>query len=1064
MSSRSTLFAAILVATLLFPTLGLAQVGTTEAQLNGTVVDQSGGSVSKATIALRNVDTNRVNTVTSNDTGYYIFTNILPGRYELTVTFTGFGKYTQTGIDLRVGQIATIDVSLTVAATGQQVVVNTEAPVIEPTRTEVSQVINDQQINNLPISGRLFTDFALLSPGVATGRTSLQSTFTDPSTTRISFGGQRDLNNMVTVDGADNINTSTGSQRATPSQEVVSEFRVVNNGYSTEYGRSLGGIVNIITKSGGNDFHGNIYDYFQNNALDDRSPLQPAPQADVLRENQYGATIGGPIQKDRTFFFMNYEAQRRAQSPTYPGVFFAPVDPGVASLFPAGTNNLEAVNIVKQSFGLPAENLNLLQASDIDNGFVKVDHEFNSANRLSLRYSAQDARDTNMLVGSTLDGGGIGAPSSGHNGYLRDQAVVGTLTTNLTPNLVNSLLGQYARRNYGFPGTTGQPNLDVPNLLLFGHNFGAFDRYNETRLEFADTVALLKGKHYFKFGADTNYLRNFVIWPGFTPSRDIFPSLDDLESSAQGGWGSTPCQPPLTGLMAPCIAAFFWGAPIGPGPFNPNMASPSVPTTWQNAYLPSEQPNFDISIHHGEYGFFAQDQYRLTPKVTINLGLRWDFESGLGFYVKPDYNSFSPRFGIAYSPNPKTVIRTGFGIFYDTYSLTFFFVAGPQRPPVIPGLPAAENQTTGTYLLNTMAIPTPCVLAGCPPNPYAPFTPPGTVIPPLVDAAFENLITSGSFPANSPYVQGGTEVAHNLREPYSEQSSFEIDREIGKGFSVTAGYLWVAAHKLVRPIDLNVGPPIGVETGTNKDIYSFQLDNPAITPPPFGTGGTGGIFYYTDSTGNSDYNGGTLQAMQRVGKLLTFNANYTFSKVIDNGTFTTFVSTPQSNAQRNLERSLSNQDVRQRFVANFVASAPESSFLRNFDFSSIITAQSPRPFTVFVGFDANNDGNPVTDRVGTFGRNTYFGQDERVWDMRVSRMIHFPGERYKLQIMADIFNTLNRANYDEVYTVYGALDLIGTAIPHHYGDGVTDPANSSFGTPRTALNPRQVQLAAKFIF
>ncbi|MGA8101923.1 MAG: hypothetical protein WB869_07215 [Candidatus Acidiferrales bacterium] len=204
--------------------------------------------------------------------------------------------------------------------------------------------------------------------------------------------------------------------------------------------------------------------------------------------------------------------------------------------------------------------------------------------------------------------------------------------------------------------------------------------------------------------------------------------------------------------------------------------------------------------------------------------------------------------------------------------------------------------------------------------------------------------------------------------------------------------------------------------------------------------------------------------MCRNRKYLTFNANYTFSKVIDNGTFTTFVSTPQSNAQRNLERSLSNQDVRQRFVANFVASAPQSSFLRNFDFSSIITAQSPRPFTVLVGFDANNDGNPVTDRVGTFGRNTYFGDDERVWDMRLSHMIHLPGERYKLQIMGDIFNSLNRANYDEVYTVYGAPDLIGTAIPHHYLDGVTSPANSSFGSPRTALNPRQAQLAAKFIF
>lgn len=1058
--------------------LGLASPahpqGTVQAQLNGSIVDQSGGAVAKAVVNLREVDTNSQYSTTSSGVGYYIFTNVRPGNYELTASFPGFAKYTQTGIVLGVGQIATIDISLKVAAAGQQIVVNTQTPVIEPTRTEISQVITTQQIQSLPISGRLFTDFALLSPGVATGRTSLQSTFTDPSTTRISFGGQRDLNNMVTVDGADNINTATGSQRATPSQEAVSEFRVVNDSYQAEYGRSLGGIVNIVTKSGTNQLHGSIYDYFQNNDTDARSPLQPAPESDTLRQNQFGATLGGPIKKDKIFFFGNYEGQRRAQAPTYPSVFFAPVDSTVAPLFPAGSTNLQAINLVKSSFGLSPENLNILQTADVDNGFIKVDDQINGQNRLSLRYSVQDARDLNMLVGSTLDGGGIGAPSSGRDGYLRDQAVVGTLSTQISSSLVNTALVQWARRNYGFPGVTGQPNLDVPNLLLFGHNFGAFDRYNESRLQFSDSVSWVKGKHFAKFGFDSNYLRNFVIWPGFTPSRDIFPSLDDLLSSGQTGWGANPCPAPLTGLVAPCIAAFFWGAPIGPGPFNPNAPSPSVPTTWQNAYLPSEQSNFDVSLNHSEWGFYAQDQYRITPKLTLNYGLRWDFETGLGFYVNPDYRSWSPRVGIAYSPNPETVIRAGYGIFYDTYSLTFFFVAGPQRPPVIsdpqtaegvplPPLPTSRNQTTGTWLLNTLAIPTPCVYPppGCPANPY-PALPPGVVPPPLVDTAFENLITSGSFPDNSLYAQGGTAVDRNLREPYSEQSSLEIDRQLGGGLSVSAGYLWVAAHKLVRPIDLNIGPPIGTVAG-GKDFYAFGLDVPSIPAPPGGTTGTNGIFYYTDSTGNSDYNGMTLQVSERAGKYFQLHANYTLSKVIDNGTFTTFVSTPQSNAQRNLERAVSNQDVRNRFVANFVATAPEDTFLRNFEFSSIVTVQSPRPFTLFVGFDANNDGNPVTDRVGDLGRNTYLGDSLRSWDLRLARTIHFPGERYRLQLMVDAFNFLNRANYDEIYTVYGFPLFLGPTA-HHYGDGVTSPANPFFGTPRTALNPRQFQFAAKFMF
>ncbi len=229
MLSRNLL---VLAALLLFGVQQLAaQVTTAQAQLNGTVRDQSGRVIAKAVVTLRDVDTNRSYKVSSNDTGYYVFVSLPPGNYQLSAQFSGFAKYERPGISLSVGQAATIDIALRVGDLAQSVEVDSEAPVLEPTRTEVSDVIDTRQIQSLPISGRLFTDFALLSPGVATGRISLQSTFTDPTVTRISFGGQRDLNNSVTVDGADNINTATGSQRATPPQEAVSEFRVVNNSF-----------------------------------------------------------------------------------------------------------------------------------------------------------------------------------------------------------------------------------------------------------------------------------------------------------------------------------------------------------------------------------------------------------------------------------------------------------------------------------------------------------------------------------------------------------------------------------------------------------------------------------------------------------------------------------------------------------------------------------------------------------------------------------------------------------------------------------------------------------------
>jgi len=804
--------------------------------------------------------------------------------------------------------------------------------------------------------------------------------------------------------------------------------------------------VNIVTKSGTNDLHGSVYDYLQNNATNAKSILTQKG-FDILRQNQFGATLGGPLRKNKTFFFLNYEGQRGGQSPTYPALL---------------VTSLPAINALKASYGIAPENLGVLKTADVDNGFIKLDHQFNPRNNIALRYSIQDGTDLNMLVGETLDGGGIGAPSSGRNGLLRDQALVGTYTAQLSDTKVNETLVQWARRNYGFPGVTGQPNLDVPNLLLFGHNFGAFDRYNETRIQFSDTFSAIHDKHYMKFGFDASYIRNFVIWPGFTPARVIFPSLGDLLVSSKANWGSAPCPPPLVGLVAPCLAAFFWGAPIGPGPFNPNAASPPVPTTWQNAFLPSLASDFFVHLNHSYYGFFAQDQWHLTRKLTVNYGLRYDFETGLDFFIDADRKEFQPRVGLAWSPDSKTVVRAGYGIFNDKYNLTFFFVPAPQRQPMITGLPFANNQITGTWLLNSMFLPTPCVLAGCPPPPPGAPLPPGTVPPPLLTSAFENLINSGSFPNNSLFVQGGTSVSRNLHAPYSEQTSLEIDREVVKGFTLSAGYMFVAGHHLVRPIDLNVGPPIGVETGTGKLIYNFAINDPNIPAPPGGSHGTNGIFYFTDSTGNSVYHGMTLQVIEKACKYFSFNANYTLSHTLDDGTFVTFVSTPQSNARRDLERANSNQDARHRFVANFVADAPPQwTLLRNFELSSIVTLQSARPFTLFVGFDANNDGNPVTDRVGASPRNSYRGDTLQTVDMRLSRAIHF-NEHRLLNLSIDAFNLFNRANVDEVFTVYGAPDFIGPP-PTHFGDHITGPSGQ-VGAPRTVFNPRQLQFAAKFVF
>jgi len=314
---------------------------------------------------------------------------------------------------------------------------------------------------------------------------------------------------------------------------------------------------------------------------------------------------------------------------------------------------------------------------------------------------------------------------------------------------------------------------------------------------------------------------------------------------------------------------------------------------------------------------------------------------------------------------------------------------------------------------------------------------------------------------------------HNSRIPYSEQASLEIDREIGKGLAVNVGYLFVAAHKLVRPENLNVCPPHGGADGpyTCKAAHlspGTQLPVSANDTLPDGKDAfsgplyPAGLLYYLDDSGNSVYHGVTVSATERAGGNLRLNANYTFSKTLDDGTFTTFVSTPQDLYQRAAERANSNQDSRHRFVANFVVDGPKKTFLRNSEFSSVITVQSARPFTMFVGFDANGDTNPVTDRVGLSTRNAYWGGKLATWDLRVTQFFKVH-EKQKMEVAFDVFNALNRANINEVTSVYGAPDFIG-ATPNHYKDGVADPANPGFGSPRTMFNPRQLQRSRKYSF
>lgn len=1121
MKGRSGLLSAITIALIIgCVTPAYSQGGASFAQLNGTVQDANGAAIVKGVITLRNLDTNQAYTTTSNDAGYYIVPNLPPGRYELTVTSMGFGKYIQTGMVLTVGQTATVNVTLKVTVE-ESVSVTGETPLIEPTRTEISQVIETKQIASLPISGRLFTDFALLTPGVATGRTSLGATFTEFEITQISFGGMRSFSNLITVDGADFINSHTGVQRATPPQESVQEFRVVNNSFGSEYGRALGGIVNVVTKSGGNEWHGAAYDYLQNSALNARSLLQPEGTSKTLRQNQFGGALGGPIRKDKAFIFMNYEGQRRAEAPVYP---------------PSLLNNLSTINQAKRMLGIPEEDLNVLKIKDNDYGFARFDYQLTKNNRLSTRYNVENARDPNQLIGNTLDGGGIGAPSGGRNLFINDQSLVGALNTAFKATAVNTLLVQWARRRYDFPGATGQPNLDIPNDLNFGHNFGTIDAIDESRLQISNSLGWVKGAHYAKFGYDSNYIWDSSDYPGFTPARIILPGLNCLVDFANyvnkpGGAPlapvpGPPCPLPTgapafpAGLGFHGVAATFYGVALArtnyvDGQFPLNNARPLDVNTWANAFDPSLRESYRYKLNHGYYGFFAQDQWRLTPKLTFNYGLRYDFETGLEDHIESYWGAVQPRVGFAYSPDGNTVIRAGYGLFFDRNNMTFFFVTGNQKtvPGFIPGITlpmVRRGAETGGWQLNLVNaaafLPSPVECAGG----VEPF--PGFCLGAAASAA-RGIITTGTYPrvfltgdcppACTAGAGGLARDDHKL--PYAHQASLEINRTLGKGLTVGAGYLFVGAHRLVLGNGLNIPCPQGTSKPRNPanaqgwvnpdgSLSACEGTPLLLAGKPVFTDGlefpNGGFLDYNNGVVNAVYHGMTLQVVERLGKRFSLNANYTWSHIIDNGNFTTFINLPQNQFDNITERANSNQDVRHRFVANFTATGPEDGFLRNFELSSVVTIQGGRPFTLFVGGDANGDTNPVTDRVGLIGRNTYIGDRLRAWDLRVSRL--FPiNERVKLNLIFDAFNLLNRANVDEVFSIYGSPIFCGAA-PKSYKDatsvaiqrgqvacpaftppaGVTVPAqffvppgpNQNFGTPRTTLNPRQLQFAVRLSF
>lgn len=978
-----------------------AQAQSITATLEGRVSDSAGATIVGAKVTATNNSRGFSRSVLTNDQGEYRVPLLPAGEYTVTAEPAGFNKETRK-VKLEIGQLGAIDFIMQAGRIKEQVTIAAAESVAEPTRTEISSVIDQRQIENLPANGRQFIDFALLAPGVTIGDTTSGSTdvIIEP-VTKISFAGQNIHYNFVAIDGADNISTASGIQKTTPSQDAVQEFRVINTSYSSEFGRAAGGIVNIITKNGTNELHGSLYEYFRDESLDARSSLA-SPGLNKLRQNQYGGALGGPIRKDRTFLFGNYEGQRRVESPFYNSTVLA---------------NIDAINQAKVNlYGLRPENLNVERDSNYDNFLARLDHLASDRHTLSARYFFNDARLLNV---SPLNDG-FDLPSTFKNNYFRDQSLVGNVVSTFSQTFVNELRSQYAHRSFDFPTVTTQPHLEVANTFTVGVNRGNPDFYEESRFEIVDNVTLTRGNHTLGFGGNYNFVRTTESFPLFYPFEATFASVDDL-------------------LAGNPFVIFFQK-------FDFNATRVDTSVYQGQSYTDAIRNQASTSLNHTYSGLFVQDKWRPTANLALQLGVRYEFETFPSKVLNNDLNNIDPRFGFAYNLGTKRnlVIRGGAGLFHGTIPTPLLMCQEPAcgGSGPFPGREREENELNARTRLFAFAS-----------------------VPDRMQQALSGLITTGSYPTVSTPFDFLAEAviarfARDHQAPYAIQMSLGFEFEPLRDLSVSATYLRVKGVHLGSFFNINQPAPSGRLESGKDDFAAIRFNRfasvPGVRDPNFA------VYFEADSRWNSVFDGLLVSANKRFKERFSYGVSYTWSKGIDDGPNPSFVLIPENSGRFDFERALSSDHVAHRFVGNATISSPTKGnvFTRNFRLGLIATIESPHFFTKFAGFDANGDVFAANDRVGLEARNTFKGDNFRSIDARISRTVHF-NEKMKMEFIAEAFNLFNTHNVRFFNTVYGDSIFNPAGTPGTFFDGARNP---SYGTPRALFNPRQAQFAARFTF
>jgi len=978
-----------------------AQTQITTGVIQGTVFDEANAVVAGADVEVKNTDTNFTKTLKTDSDGRFVFLQLPSGRYTLTVSRQGYTTVTQENLSLTVGQAINLNLNLKVSAVQERVTI-TAAPTIDTVRVESSSTLNEVAISRTPVLGRKFEDLLTLTPGVSITQ--------GPDGDEINFNGQRGIFNNVSLDGGDYNNgffgEQAGGQRAAIdiSMEAIKEFQVVATGASAEFGRSGGGIINVITKSGTNKLSGSLFHFQRLEALTSNTS-DGKPLKDFRRE-QFGGNIGGPIKQDRAFYFANFEQITGTLTrPNLSEAIGAPCSVQTPTIqanealisSSADCQRLALLNFFKatrqQDEGLPIK-----KPINTSSFLGKLDFKLTEANELAFSYNFLRTNKEN----ETFDVPTYGASANGTEGPGKIHAFNVNFFTTFSPTMLNEFHATYLREERPRSATQSNVPADTAmgfvNTFRFGAPFFLGPNVDELfqRFQLRDNFSIVAGNHTVKMGGDWTLSNNAQVFRGFFLGRYIFDSVNGFlryasPASLGAGFG------PNAGQCANGAWVNIGGACPGGG-----AASTPLLLYLQGAGLtgPATDAAGASNIDNEEYALFIQDKWQVTPGFTLNYGLRWEAQlfpdpvvapsrTAYGIFLNdprfpsdgtlPDqFKMIQPRAGFAWdiARNSKSVLRASYGIFY-----------------------ARQNMLSQVGSITTNGVQQQTIAGGAFANPTIRPIWPGVVAPPSTVTPCVDRGISNPFPCFS----GVRVFSRDYENPRIYSTNVAFEQQIVNNLAFYVDFTHSKAVHLTRFLNIN-----------RNNFFSPFL----------------GELMVTSSVGKSLYRGFTVGMRKRFSRGFQFDWNYVLSKDLDDDSNERDPFTDRAVDISNLQKdyALADRDIRHKF--NFILNG---ELPYGFEVNARIQARSAQPITLGTrtpATPARNDGRKD---------NEYFS-----FDWRLSKVFRF-AEHYSIIPTIEMFNTFNNKNLINPLTTPGLFNFDG-----FLRQGVGDP--------------RQLQLAVKFTF